>query len=64
MTFICLSCTEEEILKDVVEFLDGMDVDSNPFVPSQFTCKKCGEEMYPKYYKNEFGYTFQISDVR
>ena len=58
MTFICLSCTEEEISKDVVEFLDGMDVDSNPFSPPQFTCKKCGEEMYPKYYKNEFDYTF------
>ncbi|OJG90900.1 hypothetical protein RV16_GL001148 [Enterococcus saccharolyticus] len=47
----------------MVEFLDGMDVDHDPFNPPQFTCKKCGEEMYPEYYKNEFGYEFHISDV-
>lgn len=62
--FICLGCDEkEEVPRDVVEFLDGMDVDDDPFNPPQFTCKKCGEEMYPEYYKNEFGYEFQISDV-
>lgn len=54
---------KEEIPRDVVEFLDGIDVDHDPFNPPQFMCKKCGEEMHPEYYKNEFGYEFQISDV-
>lgn len=62
--FICLKCHEkEEIPRDVVEFLDGLDVDYNSVNPPQFTCKQCGGEMYPEYYKNEYGYEFQISDV-
>ena len=65
VTFICLSChEEEEIPREVVEFLDGMDVEEDPFSPPQFSCTQCEGEMYPAYYKNEFGCEFQISDVR
>jgi len=59
-----LECDEQEgIPLDVVMNFDMMD-DGDPTVPPQFTCEKCGGEMYPEYYKGVHGYIYQISDRR
>ncbi|WP_018214534.1 MULTISPECIES: hypothetical protein [Desulfitobacterium] len=47
----------------VVREFDAMD-DGDPTVPPQFSCEKCGGEMYPEYYKGLHGYDYKISDVR
>ena len=31
---------------DVVKFLDDADIANDPNNPPQFTCEKCGKEMY------------------
>ncbi|BDP89182.1 hypothetical protein EfmAA818_27780 [Enterococcus faecium] len=63
--FICLSCGEKEsIPMDVVKFLDDADIANDPNNPPQFTCEKCGKEMYPEYYRNALGIEFKISDVQ
>ncbi|SPF53443.1 conserved hypothetical protein [Candidatus Desulfosporosinus infrequens] len=33
-------------------------------VPPQFSCEKCGRDMYPEYYKGLHGYEYKISDIR
>jgi hypothetical protein len=35
-------------------------------VPPQFSCEKCGGEMYPEYYEGEgvYGQVYRIEDVR
>ena len=48
---------------DVVKFLDDADIANDPNNPPQFTCEKCGKEMYPEYYRNALGIEFKISDV-
>ena len=64
MNYICLQCDErEEIPLGVVKDFDAMD-DGDPTVPPQFTCSKCGGEMYPEYYKGLHGFEYKISDVR
>ena len=61
--YICLECgIKEKLSKEVVQFLDGGDVAFDPENAAQFYCEKCGEEMYPEYYKNVPGYEFRISD--
>ncbi|HBM8942603.1 TPA: hypothetical protein NOB03_001137 [Enterococcus faecium] len=63
--FICLSCGEKEsIPMDVVKFLDDADIANDPNNPPQFTCEKCGKEMYPEYYRNALGIEFKISDLQ
>ena len=47
---------------DVVKFLDDADIANDPNNPPQFTCEKCGKEMYPEYYSNALGIEFKISD--
>ncbi len=62
--YICLQCNgQEEIALKVVREFDAMD-DGDPTVPPQFSCEKCGGEMYPEYYKGLHGYDYKISDVR
>lgn len=64
VTFKCLNCgMYEDIPRDVVRFLDDSDIEYDSQSAPQFTCDKCGGAMYPKYYKNQFGYEFKISDV-
>ena len=64
MKYICLLCDEvENIPHSVVRDFDAMD-DGDPTVPPQFSCSKCGGEMYPEYYKGIHGYEYKISDVR
>ncbi|MDU3946533.1 MAG: hypothetical protein E7G99_16105 [Enterococcus avium] len=48
---------------DVVKFLDDADIANDPNNPPQFTCEKCGKEMYPEYYRNALGIEFKISDM-
>ncbi|MDQ6112994.1 hypothetical protein [Enterococcus gallinarum] len=63
--FICLSCGEKEsIPRDVVKFLDDVDIANDPNNPPKFTCEKCGKEIYPEYYRNALGIEFKISDVQ
>ena len=63
--YICLACASEEgISKDIVDVLDLMDVESNPFEAPQFKCKYCGGEMYPEFYENALGYQFRIEEVK
>ncbi|MHB8125436.1 MAG: hypothetical protein ACYDEJ_07305 [Desulfitobacteriaceae bacterium] len=47
----------------VVRDFDAMD-DGDPTVPPQFSCKKCGGDMYPEYYKGLHGYEYKISDIQ
>lgn len=49
---------------DIVKLLDDADIAYSPNNPPQFTCEKCGNEMYPEYYKNALGVEFKISDVQ
>lgn len=59
VNFICQECGEkEEIPRDVVEFLDGTDLDVDPDSPPQFSCERCGGVMVPEYYINELGRKF------
>lgn len=63
--FICLNCHEvEDIPKEVVKMLDGTDLMVSPDAAPQFSCEKCGGEMYPEYYRNELGREFRIEDVQ
>ncbi|RSU13010.1 hypothetical protein CBF29_04895 [Vagococcus elongatus] len=65
VNYICLKCgIEEEIPKDVVELIPLFDEGADPLTAPQFTCEKCGGEMYPEYYKNPMGIEFRMSDVR
>ncbi|HWQ41541.1 MAG TPA: hypothetical protein VN456_05840 [Desulfosporosinus sp.] len=32
--------------------------------PPQFSCEKCGGDMYPEYYKGLHGYEYKISDIQ
>lgn len=62
VNYICLQCREkEEIPYTVVRDYDLMD-DGDPEVPPQFSCKACGGEMYPEYYKGVHGYEYRITD--
>lgn len=64
VNYICLECNEtEKIPLNVVRDFDAWD-DGDPLVPPQFSCQKCGGEMYPEYYKGIHGYEYKISDVR
>ena len=49
---------------DVVKFLDDADIANDPNNHPQFTCEKCGKEMYPEYYRNALGIEFKISDLQ
>ncbi len=63
VNYVCLECKEqEEIPLEVVRDFDVMD-DGDPTVPPQFSCKKCGGEMYPEYYKGIHGFEYKITDV-
>ena len=56
--FICKGCKcEEEIPKSIVNMLDREDR-GDPTCPPRFTCKKCGNLMYPKNYDSPNGRTY------
>lgn len=62
VNYICLECNQQErIPLDIVRNFDFMD-DGDQTVPPQFTCEKCGGEMYPEYYEGVHGHVYQISD--
>jgi len=64
VNYICMQCNEhEEIPLVVVRDFDAMD-DGDPTVPPQFSCGKCGEDMYPEYYKGLHGHEYKISDIQ
>ncbi|WP_246023373.1 transposase, partial [Enterococcus nangangensis] len=59
----CSKCGEkEDIPKSVVDLLDGTDLEYEPNQPPQFSCEKCGGEMYPEYYRNGLGKEFRFSE--
>ena len=47
----------------VVRDFDAMD-DGDPTVPPQFSCVKCGGDMYPEYYKGLHGHEYKITDIQ
>lgn len=53
----------EEIPLNVVTSFDAMD-DGDPTVPPQFSCEKCGGDMYPENYMGLHGYEYKISDIQ
>lgn len=64
VNYVCLLCNEQEAIPlDVVRKFDAMD-DGDPTVPPQFSCEKCGGDMYPEYYRGLHGYEYRISDIR
>jgi predicted nucleic-acid-binding Zn-ribbon protein len=64
VTFKCLNCgATEDISHDIVEFLDGTDIEYNPNSAPQFSCDKCDGVMYPVFYRNQLGKEFRINDV-
>jgi len=64
VNYVCLECNgTEKIPIKVVRDFDAMD-DGDPSVPPQFSCQRCGGEMYPEYYKGIHGYEYKISDIR
>ena len=64
VTFRCLDChISEDIPREVVEFLDGSDIEYDPKSAPQFSCAQCGGQMYPVAYTNQYGYEFKISNV-
>ena len=38
--------------------------DGDPTVPPQFSCEKCGGEMYLEYYMGLHGYESKISEIQ
>jgi predicted nucleic-acid-binding Zn-ribbon protein len=63
VTFVCLDCgIKEKIPKDVVDILDGSDLGYSPDKAPQFSCEKCGGQMYPEDYTNMLGYHFSLKD--
>ncbi|MBO0449850.1 hypothetical protein JZO76_09895 [Enterococcus sp. MJM12] len=46
----------------MVDLLDGTDLECEPNQPPQFSCSKCGGEMYPEYYRNSLGKEFRFSE--
>ncbi|QCI86086.1 hypothetical protein FA707_03700 [Vagococcus zengguangii] len=65
MTYICLQCgIAERIPKEIIETIEFLDEDFSPLTAPQFSCEKCGGEMYPQYYRNFCGIEFQLSDVQ
>ncbi|WP_211236969.1 hypothetical protein [Aneurinibacillus terranovensis] len=64
VNYVCLVCDEiEQIPYDVVRSFDAMD-HGDLTVPPQFSCEKCGGEMYPEYYEGIHGYIYKIEDVK
>lgn len=59
--FICLKCGETEVIpKEVVDLLDGSDLEYDTNHLPQVTCKSCESERYPEYYRNAAGIEFQV----
>jgi hypothetical protein len=64
VSYVCLVCNETEgIPYDTVRSFDAMD-DGDLTVPPQFSCEKCGGEMYPEYYEGIRGHIYKIEDVK
>ena len=64
INYICLACSEiEPIPEHVVQSFDEMD-DGDLSIPPQFSCEKCGGEMYPEYYEGVHGQIYRISDMK
>ncbi|MFC0272655.1 hypothetical protein ACFFIX_14560 [Metabacillus herbersteinensis] len=64
VSYVCLACHEkEEIPLNVVKDFDLMN-GGDPTTPPMFSCEKCGEQMYPEYYKGVHGIEYKLSDIR
>ncbi len=64
VNYVCLVCNEMEgIPYDTVRSFDVMD-DGDLTVPPQFSCEKCGGEMYREYYEGIHGHIYKIEDVK
>jgi hypothetical protein len=46
----------------MIRSFDAMD-DGDLTVPPQFSCEKCGGEMYPEYYEGVHGQIYRLEDV-
>ena len=57
--FVCSHCgIHEDIPTHIVMNFEFMDHDMPNYMPS-FTCKKCGYDMYPTYFKGFTGKVYQ-----